>query len=161
MDDQDKKQPRGPSLRGAARRVLGGGPGGERPLPRTRELLAGLLDSSDKVKTEAIRAMGREVRTYLEGLGIDDALMYVITNYSLEVNASFRLKPLADSPAAEDEEHQAEEPAAEGADAGGAAGLRDEGVPDPELGAGDEAEAVVDDDGAETEGGEGVDDDVD
>ncbi len=157
MDEQEKKGPRHPSLRGAARRVLGAG-AGERPLPRTREVLAGLLDSSDKVKTEAVRALGREVRSYLEGLGMDEALMHLFTNYSLEVNASFSLKPLSASPAPTDEEQQ-QEPGAE-SDVS-AAGVRWESVPDPELGAGDEAQAVVDDDAADAEGGEGVDDDVD
>ena len=67
------------------------------PLKRTNELLGALLDSSDKVKTEAVRQVGREVRTYLEGLGLDDAVLHLLTNYSLEVNANFRLKPLADA----------------------------------------------------------------
>lgn len=157
MDEQNKKGPRGPSLRGAARRVLGGGTG-ERPMPRTREVLAGLLDSSDKVKTEAVRAFGREVRTYLEGLGIDDALMHLLTNYSLEVNASFSLKPLAES-AAPAEEEQHEEPRPDGDVSAG--GLGAEGITDAELGAREEALAIVDADGPEPEGSEGIDDDVD
>ena len=93
-----RRGPRGPSLRGAARRLVGDlGKGDEGPLPRTRELLGAVLDSSDKVKTEAIRMVGREVRTYLEGLGLDEAILHLLTNYSLEVNASFHLKPLAEA----------------------------------------------------------------
>ncbi len=93
---EDEHRRRGPSLRGAARRFVGElGKGEEGSMPRTRELLGAVLDGSDKVKTEAVRMVGREVRTYLEGLGLDEAVMHLLTHYSLEVNASFHLKPLA------------------------------------------------------------------
>ncbi len=95
-DDEQRDRRRGPGLRGAARRFVGElGKGDEGALPRTRELLGAVLDGSDKVKTEAVRMVGREVRTHLEGLGLDEAVMHLLTNYSLEVNASFHLKPLA------------------------------------------------------------------
>ena len=102
-EERDEKRRRGPDLRGAARKVL---QDPAAPLKRTNELLGALLDSSDKVKTEAVRQVGREVRTYLEGLGLDDAVLHLLTNYSLEVNANFRLKPLANAvqSQAEDEE---------------------------------------------------------
>ena len=93
-EERDEKRRRGPDLRGAARKVL---QDPAAPLKRTNELLGALLDSSDKVKTEAVRQVGREVRTYLEGLGLDDAVLHLLTNYSLEVNANFRLKPLEDA----------------------------------------------------------------
>ena len=86
--DEPGKRPR-PSLRGAARRFVEDAKG--------KDLLHAVLDSSDKVKTEAVRQVGREVRTYLEGLGLDDAVLYLLTNYSLEVNASLRLKPIGDA----------------------------------------------------------------
>ncbi len=93
-EERDEKRRRGPDLRSAARKVL---QDPAAPLKRTNELLGALLDSSDKVKTEAVRQVGREVRTYLEGLGLDDAVLHLLTNYSLEVNANFRLKPLAEA----------------------------------------------------------------
>ena len=158
MDDNEKKPPRGPTLRGAARRVLGAG-AGERAMPRTRELLAGILDSSDKVKTEAVRAMGREVRTYLEGLGIDEALMHLLTHYSLEVNASLSLKPLA--PTNDEDEERQGDPEERVAVDMSAGGLGDEGITNSDLDAREEAFAVVDDEGSEPDGSDGVDDDVD
>ena len=86
-EEQDKK--RTPGLRGAARRVLQDG-----GLRRTNELLEGMLESSDRVKSEAVRLLGREFRSYLDALGLDHAVLHLLTNYSLEVKASFRLKPL-------------------------------------------------------------------
>lgn len=117
-EEQDDRKKRGPSLRGAARRMMGDLSNEDGPLPRTRDLLGAVLSSSDKVKTEAVRMVGREVRTYLEGLGLDEAILHVMTNYSLEVNASFSLKPLAEvmepesesAPPNEEPEEQAEEP---------------------------------------------------
>lgn len=97
--EEHGKRPR-PSLRGAARRFVEDAKG--------KDLLHAVLDSSDKVKTEAVRQVGREVRTYLEGLGLDDAVLYLLTNYSLEVNASLKLKPIGDALRGEresDEDH--------------------------------------------------------
>lgn len=74
-------------LKGAAKRFMDD--------PGAREVLGSLLDSSDKAKTEMVRAVGREVRTYLEGLGLPDLLHKLATGYSLEVKASVSLKPLA------------------------------------------------------------------
>ncbi len=95
--DEHGKRPR-PSLRGAARRLVGDAKG--------KDLLHAVLDSSDKVKTEAVRQVGREVRTYLEGLGLDDAVLYLLTNYSLEVNASLKLKPIGDALRGEEEREE-------------------------------------------------------
>lgn len=103
---KDERRRRGHDFRGAARKVLGD-PGA--PLRRTNELFDALLDGSDKVKTEAVRQVGKEVRTYLEGLGLDDAVLHLLTNYSLEVNASLRLKPLADAMEPEEGETEPEE----------------------------------------------------
>jgi hypothetical protein len=94
--DEDPK--RRATLRGAARRLVGDN-------TRTKELLTAVLNSSDKVKTDTVRQVGREVRTYLEGLGLDDAILYLLTNYSLEVSASLSLKPLADA-VGRDAEHR-------------------------------------------------------
>lgn len=95
--DEDPRR-RGSTLRGAARRLVGEN-------TRTKELLTAVLNSSDKVKTDTVRQVGREVRTYLEGLGLDDAILYLLTNYSLEVSASLSLKPLADA-VGRDAEHR-------------------------------------------------------
>ncbi|MBK9365943.1 MAG: hypothetical protein IPO67_06415 [Deltaproteobacteria bacterium] len=61
-----------------------------------KEVLGAVLDTSDRAKTEGIRMIGREVRTYLEGLGLKDDLKSLLTNYSFEIRASIHLKPLAE-----------------------------------------------------------------
>ena len=50
-----------------------------------KEVLGAVLDTSDRAKTEGIRMIGREVRTYLEGLGLKDDLKSLLTNYSFEI----------------------------------------------------------------------------
>ncbi len=92
--------PEGPRkrIRGAARRLLEDPP----TLDEAKELLGTVLDGSDRARTELVRMVGREVRTYLEGLGLQDGLKHVAENYSLEVNASLRLKPLEKEPAADE-----------------------------------------------------------
>lgn len=60
----------------------------------TKDLLATLLSTSDKAKSEAVRMLGREVRNYLQGLQLKDDLLDIATNYRLEVNASFHLEPI-------------------------------------------------------------------
>ncbi|MEZ4323204.1 MAG: hypothetical protein R3F61_37415 [Myxococcota bacterium] len=61
----------------------------------TRELLAAVLSTSDKAKSELVRMTGREVRHYLDGLALKDDLLDIATNYKLEVHASFHLEPIA------------------------------------------------------------------
>ena len=61
-------------------------------------LLGALLETGDKAKTEMVRMLGREVRTYLEALELHKDLHHIVTNYSLEVQASIHLKPLGDTP---------------------------------------------------------------
>jgi len=60
-------------------------------------LLGAVLETGDKAKTEMVRMLAREVRTYLEALELHKDLHHLLTNYSLEVSASFHLKPLADA----------------------------------------------------------------
>ena len=60
-------------------------------------LLGAVLETGDKAKSEMVRMLAREVRTYLEALELHKDLHHLLTNYSLEVNASFNLKPLADA----------------------------------------------------------------
>jgi N-acetylmuramoyl-L-alanine amidase len=54
--------------------------------------MGAVLEGGDKAKTEIVRAVAREVRAYLEELGLRE----VMTDYSLEVRASFNLRKLTD-----------------------------------------------------------------
>ena len=62
----------------------------------TKELLAAVLTTSDKAKTEAVRMIAREVRNYLSELRLKEDLMELARSHSLEISIS--LKPLADAP---------------------------------------------------------------
>lgn len=64
----------------------------------TREVIGGMLDISDRAKTEAVRLVAREVRNYLDELKIMDDMKDLVTSHSLEVKLSLHLKPLADEP---------------------------------------------------------------
>lgn len=68
-------------------------------MPRgdARELFATVLETGDKAKTEIVRMVAREVRSYLEALDLHKDIHHLLTNYSLEVKASVHLKPLADA----------------------------------------------------------------
>lgn len=57
-------------------------------------MLSALLETGDKAKTEIVRLLAREVRSYLEALELHKDLHHLVTNYSLEVHASLHLKPL-------------------------------------------------------------------
>ena len=95
MSDQDTtKRAREPRLREFARRILSDD---EERTINAREVLGAVLDSGDKAKSELVRLVAREVRTYLEELGLHEDIKHLLTNYSLDVNASFSLKPLADA----------------------------------------------------------------
>lgn len=98
---------RPPSLRGFARRLLFDDPprskdgqddpdhdeDGWRRL-EARAVLAALLETGDKAKTETVRMVAREVRSYLDALELHKDLNYLLTNYSLEVKASIHLASL-------------------------------------------------------------------
>ena len=77
-------------IRGVAKRLLEDPVG----LDDAKELLGTVLDGSDRARTEIVRLVGREVRNYLDGLGLQEDLKHLMENYSLEVSASFHLKPL-------------------------------------------------------------------
>ena len=79
------------SIRSFVRRALGGS---EDEQKESRELLSALLSTGDKAKTEVFRLVAKEVRNYVEALELHKDLHYLLTNYSLEVKASFNLKPL-------------------------------------------------------------------
>jgi len=80
-------------LRGVARRLLD-----EDTIQVTtkdaKELVGAVLGASDKARKETIRLISQEVRMWLEGLGLNEGIHYLLTNYSLEVSASVSLKPL-------------------------------------------------------------------
>jgi hypothetical protein len=67
---------------------------GDRSRVDARSVLGSLLETGDKAKGEAYRLIAREVRAYLEALELHKDLHHLITNYSLEVQASVHLKPL-------------------------------------------------------------------
>lgn len=58
-----------------------------------REVVGAVMEGGDKAKTELVRVVAREVRAYLEELGLRE----VMTDYSLEVRASFNLRKLTDA----------------------------------------------------------------
>lgn len=62
-----------------------------------KEMLSSLLQLSDKARTETVRLIAKEFRGYLEALEIKDDVHDFLTSYSVEVNASFRLKPVKNS----------------------------------------------------------------
>lgn len=63
----------------------------------TREVFTGVLEMSDRAKTEAVRLVAREARNYLDELKIKEDLLDLMTSHSLEVQLSVHLKPLADT----------------------------------------------------------------
>lgn len=96
------RERREPRLRDLARRLLTEGeehggedrPREERGRMDAREMLGAVLETGDKAKTEVVRMVAREVRSYLDALEIGEDIRDLLTNYSLEVHASFHLKPL-------------------------------------------------------------------
>lgn len=104
-DERSEERGRSPSLRGLARRIFEGDreEGGsaeesQREERSTRELLISALATGDKAKTEIVRLLAREVRGYLEALELHKDLHYLLTNYSLDVQASFSLRPKPSTP---------------------------------------------------------------
>ena len=70
---------------------------GRRLLDRGGELGKGVLETSDRAKSEMVRMVAREVRNYLDELGLKDDLLGLATSHSLEVSVSLSLKPLAEA----------------------------------------------------------------
>lgn len=87
----EPEEPKGSRLRRLGRRLMGE----ERVEGRfsARDVVDSLLEGGDKAKTEVVRVVAREVRAYLEELGLRE----VLTDYSLEVHASINLRKLADA----------------------------------------------------------------
>ncbi|MEZ4240429.1 MAG: hypothetical protein R3F59_30600 [Myxococcota bacterium] len=68
----------------------------------TKELLHAVLNTSDKAKTEAVRLMAREFRSYLKELKLKEDLIKLATSHSLEISIS--LKPLTGDKGGSDSE---------------------------------------------------------
>jgi hypothetical protein len=104
-ETEDKAAPheRSSRFRRLGRRFLGEQPEGEPGEKRNtllgdaKEAFGAVLESSDKAKSEVVRAVAREVRNYLEESGLKEDVHNLLTNYSLEVHASVNLRKLAES----------------------------------------------------------------
>lgn len=99
-DDEAEEGARAPEANesGSSRSETKAGRGDrERPRSDPWALFGAVLETGDKAKTEMVRMLAREVRTYLEALELHKDLHHILTNYSLEVSASIHLKPLADA----------------------------------------------------------------
>lgn len=92
-DEPNEADPKGPGgrFRRLGRRILGEGEASGRF--SARDMVDAVLEGSDKAKTEVVRVVAREVRNYLEELGLRE----VLTDYSLEVHASINLRKLAEA----------------------------------------------------------------
>jgi len=62
-----------------------------------RELLGAALETSDRAKSEVVRMVAREVRTYLEALRLKEDVMELVRSHSLELHVSMNLKPLEEA----------------------------------------------------------------
>lgn len=102
LDDKSAPHERSSRFRRLGRRILGDpeGEGGEKRasiLGDAREAFGAVLETSDKAKSEVVRAVAREVRNYLEESGLKEDVHNLLTNYSLELHASVNLRKLAES----------------------------------------------------------------
>lgn len=62
-----------------------------------RELASAVIESSDRAKTEMVKMVAREVRTYLDELKLKEDVRDLMTKHSLEMHVSFSLKPLVET----------------------------------------------------------------
>lgn len=116
-DYPDNEKRREGRIRDFARRIFreeSDSDDGQRP--PNREILGAILETGDKAKSEIVRMIGREVRTYLEALDLHNDIHNLLTNYSLEVKASIHLKPLADAMEAADSRSEESSPIDSGKD---------------------------------------------
>lgn len=61
---------------------------------KPRDLVRGAAGLTSRGKDEVMALMAREVRAYIEHLGLVDEIEQFATTHTLEVSASFRLKPV-------------------------------------------------------------------
>jgi hypothetical protein len=60
----------------------------------SKEVISTLFEMGDKARMETVRLVAKEFRGYMEAMKVPDMMHEMLTNYSLEITASFRLKPL-------------------------------------------------------------------
>lgn len=100
-DDRKGEPPRADrrgTLRGLRRRLLGEDEGDTRSLfGDAREVMGAVIEGSDKARTEMVKAVAREVRMYLDELGLKEDVRALMTNYSVEMKLSLSLKKLTDA----------------------------------------------------------------
>jgi hypothetical protein len=94
MSDNDDKNTR-KGLRDIAKKILKDDAGEHSLDPK--ELFSSIVQLSDKARTETVRLMAKEVRGYLEALEIKDDIHEILTSYSLDVSASFKLSAIKPS----------------------------------------------------------------
>jgi hypothetical protein len=85
----------GGRFRGFRKRILGDEEG-RSLFGDARDVLGNVFEGSDKVRGELFRAVAREVRAYLEELGLKEDLHNLLTNYALELHLSLNLRRLAE-----------------------------------------------------------------
>ena len=74
-----------------------------------KEMLSSILQLSDKARTETVRLLAKEFRGYLEALEIKDDVHDLLTSYSVEVQASFRLKPVKKKVSSDEPDEESDE----------------------------------------------------
>lgn len=93
MGDDERDEPTGEGekhrsrLRSLGRRLMSSG-------DDMRELAGAFIETSDRAKTEMVKMVAREVRTYLDELRLKEEILELARSHSLEVKLSLHLKPL-------------------------------------------------------------------
>ncbi len=95
MSESEETQSR-TGFRKFAKKILSDDEGNTTVDPK--EMLSSILQLSDKARTETVRLLAKEFRGYLDALEIKDDVHDLLTSYSVEVQASFRLKPVKKKP---------------------------------------------------------------
>ena len=70
---------------------------------KPREILSGAVRMTAKGREELVGLVAKEVRMYLEKLRVGEELRALMTDHSLEIQASVRLKPMGDEPTKDEE----------------------------------------------------------
>ena len=110
MSDHEHADDR-PSLRRRLSRRILGDEEAKGLLSEAREAAAEAVEGV-KARPELVRLIAREVRSYLDELGLKDDVHSLLTNYSLEVRASINLRRLAgDEKGGERGDEKTEKPA--------------------------------------------------
>ena len=76
-------------IKGLAKKILG-----DEETKGAKEVVSTLFEMGDKARMETVRLLAKEIRGYAEAIELDKSVNELLTNYSLEITASFRLKPL-------------------------------------------------------------------